>query len=89
MYYNSSLGIHVSGTNGRTKEIQKSIYLSEEKRFKRSLIEGEYNNNAYPEAQAMLERTNFYRSTFALLQALYGLRNGDLMSFEDGISEYI
>jgi aminoglycoside 2''-phosphotransferase len=43
----------------------------------------------YPEAQAMLERATFYRSTFALLQALYGLRDGDHASFEDGIAEYV
>ncbi len=44
---------------------------------------------AYPEAESMLERANFYRSTFALLQALYGLRDGDQESFEDGIADYI
>ena len=43
----------------------------------------------YPEAQTMLARARFYRSTFALSQALYGLRNGDHASFEDGISTYI
>ncbi len=41
----------------------------------------------YPELA--INSANFYRSTFALLQALYGLRDSDHASFEDGISEYV
>ena len=45
--------------------------------------------NAYPGIGAMLERAQFYRSTFALQEALYGLRDNDQEAFESGISEYI
>ena len=37
----------------------------------------------------MRERVQFYKSTYALQQALYALRDGDKESFDDGIAEYI
>jgi aminoglycoside 2''-phosphotransferase len=43
----------------------------------------------YPEIPSMLERAAFYRSTFALQQALYALRDGDQESFDDGIAAYV
>ncbi|HEU0027083.1 MAG TPA: phosphotransferase [Ktedonobacterales bacterium] len=43
---------------------------------------------AYPEAAAYLERAAFYRSTFALQQAWYGLRDGSEEDFEWGIARY-
>jgi aminoglycoside 2''-phosphotransferase len=43
---------------------------------------------AYPEASVYLERAEFYRSTFALQQAWYGLRDGSQEDFEYGIARY-
>ncbi len=43
----------------------------------------------YPEIEAMHERVQFYKSTYVLQQALYGLRDGDREAFEDGIAAYI
>lgn len=43
---------------------------------------------AYPEAAGYLDRAAFYRSTFALQQAWYGLRDGSQDDFEDGIARY-
>lgn len=43
---------------------------------------------AYPEAAAYRERAAFYRSTFALQQAWYGLRDGSQEDFEYGIARY-
>lgn len=36
----------------------------------------------------MLERAAFYRGTFALQEAYYGLRDGNQEAFEDGIAQY-
>jgi aminoglycoside 2''-phosphotransferase len=46
---------------------------------------------AYPElfAPGALRRERFYRSTFALQQALWALRSGDDHEFNDGIAAYI
>lgn len=43
---------------------------------------------AWPAARALLPRARFYRGTFALQEALYGLRDGDEESFESGIARY-
>jgi aminoglycoside 2''-phosphotransferase len=43
----------------------------------------------YPAIPTMLERARFYRSTFALLQALHALRDNDPDAFQDGISQYV
>lgn len=43
---------------------------------------------AYPELCDMRERVAFYQSTYALQEALYGLRDGVQESFESGIADY-
>jgi aminoglycoside 2''-phosphotransferase len=43
---------------------------------------------AWPAAQSLLARAQFYRSTFLLQEAYYGLRDGDQESFESGIAPY-
>lgn len=42
----------------------------------------------YPEMTATLDRVRFIRSTYALQQALYALRDGNAEDFEDGIAQY-
>jgi aminoglycoside 2''-phosphotransferase len=44
--------------------------------------------SAYPDLGAYRERAAFYHSTFALQQAWYGLRDGSVEDFEDGIARY-
>ncbi len=53
------------------------------------LLEGFYP--VYPDllSTASRERAEFYRSTFALQQALWALRAGDQEEFQDGISGYV
>lgn len=43
----------------------------------------------YPEMLQTVERMKFIRSTYALQQALYALRDGNQEDFEDGIQQYI
>ena len=43
----------------------------------------------YPALASCLPRARFYRGNYALLQALYGLRDGDRAAFEDGIADYV
>lgn len=43
---------------------------------------------AYPGIATLLPRARRYRATFALQQALWALRDGDVEAFEDGISAY-
>jgi aminoglycoside 2''-phosphotransferase len=43
----------------------------------------------YPDIESMLERATFYKSTYALQEALYGLRDDDKELFESGIAEYV
>ncbi len=45
--------------------------------------------STYPEIESMLERANFYEGTFALYEALHGIKYGDEEAFKAGISEYI
>lgn len=42
----------------------------------------------YPGGRKIAERVKFYRSTFALLEALHGVENDDPEAFENGIREY-
>lgn len=42
----------------------------------------------YPEGGKVLERINFYKSTFALQEALHGIENNDKQAFENGIKTY-
>lgn len=43
----------------------------------------------YPELQAMRERARFYRTTFALQEALHGIRTGDVDAFRNGMADYV
>ena len=43
----------------------------------------------YPALRAQLPRARFYRRQYALLQALFALRDGDRAEFDDGISAYL
>ena len=43
----------------------------------------------YPEMRTTVERVKFIRSTYALQQALYALRDGNEEDFDDGIQQYI
>lgn len=44
--------------------------------------------NLYPNGDKILERVKFYKSTFALQEALHGIENDDRQAFEDGIKDY-
>jgi aminoglycoside 2''-phosphotransferase len=44
---------------------------------------------AYPGIDALLERAAFYRGTFALQEALHGLKNGDEGAFRAGMAQYV
>ncbi|SFK61594.1 aminoglycoside 2''-phosphotransferase [Halobacillus dabanensis] len=44
--------------------------------------------NQYPEGTKVLERIIFYKSTFALQEALHGFENNDIKAFENGIKDY-
>ncbi|HEX6384576.1 MAG TPA: phosphotransferase [Anaerolineae bacterium] len=45
--------------------------------------------STYPEIESMLERAHFYRGTYALQEALHGIKNGDKEAFESGIAPYV
>ncbi|KGM46449.1 aminoglycoside phosphotransferase family protein [Neobacillus niacini] len=42
----------------------------------------------YPNGAEIAERVRFYRSTFALQEALHGVENNDVKAFENGIKAY-
>lgn len=42
----------------------------------------------YPNSNQIFERVRFYRSTFALQEALHGIETGDKQAFENGITNY-
>lgn len=42
----------------------------------------------YPNGTEIAERAKFYKSTFALLEALHGIENNDIHAFESGIKDY-
>jgi aminoglycoside 2''-phosphotransferase len=44
--------------------------------------------NLYPNGTEIAERVKFYRSTFALQEALHGVENDDAAAFENGIKAY-
>lgn len=46
-------------------------------------------NQTYPELDSYWERIWFYRGTFALIEALFGIENGDEEAFQSGIADYI
>ncbi len=43
----------------------------------------------YPALRAHLPRARFYRGKYALLQALFALRDGDQAEFDDGMRDYV
>jgi len=43
----------------------------------------------YPALRAGLPRARFFRDNYALIQALYALRDGDEAEFEDGMRDYV
>lgn len=43
----------------------------------------------YPNLEAVRERMYFYKSTFALQEALFGVLNNDKKAFEAGIEQYV
>ncbi|WP_409303915.1 aminoglycoside phosphotransferase family protein [Peribacillus sp. SCS-155] len=44
--------------------------------------------NLYPNGNEISERVKFYKSTFALQEALHGIENNDIKAFENGIKDY-
>ncbi|MCM3693770.1 phosphotransferase family protein [Neobacillus niacini] len=44
--------------------------------------------NLYPNRTEIAERVRFYRSTFALQEAVHGVENDDIEAFENGIKAY-
>jgi aminoglycoside 2''-phosphotransferase len=42
----------------------------------------------YPEIESFMDRVRFYQGTFALVEALFGIENGDPAAFESGIEKY-
>lgn len=44
---------------------------------------------AYPQVVGFLDRVHFYRGTFALLEALFGIENDDEQAFQAGIEQYL
>jgi len=42
----------------------------------------------YPGSSEISERVNFYKSTFALQEALHGIENNDKQAFENGIKDF-
>ena len=44
---------------------------------------------AYPNIEFMLDRAHFYRGTYALSEALYGIKHDDREAFASGIAAYI
>ena len=43
----------------------------------------------YPDGDGISDRVKFYRSTFALQEALHGIENNDEQAFKNGISSYL
>ena len=43
---------------------------------------------AYPGLARLWERIRFYAGSFALVEALFGIEQGDQEAFENGIAEY-
>lgn len=43
----------------------------------------------YPAIETFLGRVHFYRGTFALLEALFGVENDDQQAFQSGIQDYL
>ncbi|WNF24893.1 aminoglycoside phosphotransferase family protein [Mesobacillus jeotgali] len=52
--------------------------------------EGFFNKcmELYPDGQEIAKRVHFYKSTFALQEALHGIEHNDVLAFEAGIKNY-
>ena len=48
-----------------------------------------YCGDVYPEVEVYMGRIRFYQGTFALLEALFGVENGDQEAFKAGLEKYI
>lgn len=48
----------------------------------------EHFSPVYPDCEQIMERSRFYRSTFALQEALFGLQHADRQAFSAGIAPY-
>ncbi len=46
-------------------------------------------DKTYPEIESFWERIWFYKGTFALLEALFGIENNDKEAFSNGIEAYM
>jgi aminoglycoside 2''-phosphotransferase len=54
-------------------------------------VKGSFFNmclDLYPNGTEIAERVRFYRSAFALQEALHGVENDDAAAFENGIKAY-
>ena len=49
----------------------------------------EYCGNIYPEVEGYMGRIRFYQGTFALLEALFGVENGDKEALKAGLEKYV
>lgn len=54
-------------------------------------IDSRFLDNAryYYKITSLLDRVYFYKSTFALQEALLGIENGDQEAFKNGLAGYI
>ena len=43
---------------------------------------------SYPQLPQLMDRVRLYQGTFALMEALFGIENGDDEAFESSIAEY-
>lgn len=48
-----------------------------------------YYDDTYPEIKSLIGRANFYKGTFALQEALYGMKHDDHDAYERGIKLYL
>jgi len=49
----------------------------------------EHCGEIYPEVEVYMGRIRFYQGTFALLEALFGVENGDEEAFKAGLEKYV
>ena len=47
-----------------------------------------YYYASYPGIGSLVERAKFYKGTFAIQEALYGMKHDDREAFERGIAPY-
>ena len=49
----------------------------------------EYCAEVYPAVKVFMGRIRFYQGTFALLEALFGIENGDEEALKAGLERYV